>query len=61
MSQKLTIKAIIGLGNPGTKYYHTRHSIGFRVVDALAHAHGAVWQKKGERYVKLPLAPTISR
>ncbi len=48
MSQKLTIKAIIGLGNPGTKYYHTRHSIGFRVVDALAHAHGAVWQKKGE-------------
>lgn len=48
MTQKLSIKAIIGLGNPGQKFYNTRHNIGFRVVDALAQAHGAVWQKKNE-------------
>lgn len=38
------IKAIIGLGNPGTKYYKTRHSIGFRVLDELASRHGASWK-----------------
>lgn len=27
---------IIGLGNPGTKYAHNRHNIGFMVLDALA-------------------------
>ena len=26
---------LIGLGNPGDKYQHTRHNIGFRIVDAL--------------------------
>jgi len=39
-----TIKAIIGLGNPGPKYYKTRHSIGFRVLDELATRHGAHWR-----------------
>lgn len=40
------IKLIIGLGNPGRSYYHHRHSIGFRVLDALAEKHGATWHKK---------------
>jgi len=42
------IRAIIGLGNPGPKYYRTRHSIGFRILDELAQQYGGVWHEKDE-------------
>ena len=32
---------IVGLGNIGAEYAHTRHNIGFDVVEALAAKHGA--------------------
>lgn len=32
---------IVGLGNIGAEYQHTRHNIGFDVADALAAKHGA--------------------
>ena len=43
---KPDIQAIIGLGNPGPAYYHNRHSIGFRVVDALLDKVGGSWHDR---------------
>lgn len=38
--------AIIGLGNPGRQYQYHRHSIGFRIVEALAEKYHIAWNCK---------------
>ena len=34
------MKIVVGIGNPGREYEHTRHNVGFDVVDAIAEQNG---------------------
>jgi peptidyl-tRNA hydrolase, PTH1 family len=42
------IRLVAGLGNPGAEYAHTRHNIGFMIVDLLAHEAGLKWEKSSK-------------
>lgn len=44
----MAIKAIIGLGNPGHKFWHNRHNIGFLVVDQLVDKHHGDWRMQAQ-------------
>jgi peptidyl-tRNA hydrolase, PTH1 family len=45
------MKLIVGLGNPGREYEHTRHNSGFRVVDKLAAQEGWKWNERRGRAI----------
>lgn len=41
------MRLFVGLGNPGAKYAHNRHNIGFMALDRIASDHGfAPWRRK---------------
>ncbi len=42
---------IVGLGNVGNEYAHTRHNIGFDVVNAFVQKHGGVFRTDRLAYV----------
>jgi peptidyl-tRNA hydrolase, PTH1 family len=46
------VKVIFGLGNPGRDYEHTRHNVGWWVVDHLADVwHLGGWRRDGDSLV----------
>ena len=41
------MRLFVGLGNPGSKYAHNRHNIGFMAIDEIARRHGfAPWRRR---------------
>jgi PTH1 family peptidyl-tRNA hydrolase len=41
------MRLFVGLGNPGSKYAHNRHNVGFMAVEEIARRHGfAPWRRR---------------
>jgi PTH1 family peptidyl-tRNA hydrolase len=41
------IRLIVGLGNPGREYAHSRHNVGFWCLNRLARRHGIAFSSRG--------------
>jgi peptidyl-tRNA hydrolase, PTH1 family len=43
------VKLIVGLGNPGREYSHSRHNVGFLCINRLAHEFGLDFDRTQKR------------
>jgi len=48
------VRALIGLGNPGSEYDGTRHNIGFAVIDAIAESLNVRLRREGGTFLTAP-------
>ena len=56
----MTLKLLVGLGNPGKKYEVSRHNAGFIVVDELVKRVGAEWREDSSRFEALTAKTVIA-
>lgn len=64
MSENSPVELIVGLGNPGAKYAHTRHNVGVWLVELLARQYAGDWvqdKKLGGRVAKVNIDGHICR
>lgn len=52
---------IVGLGNPGRRYFGTRHNAGFEVVECMARRAGAGLRRRRRRNYALVQTPVAGR
>lgn len=52
------MKIIIGLGNPGSRYFRTRHNLGARVLDEIASRHDVRFNKQSKLRAEIAKLPT---
>ena len=55
------MKLYVGLGNPGEKFVHTRHNVGYVLMDKLASKYSCSWEQSGklESLIAKPAAVAI--
>lgn len=46
------MRVVLGVGNPGARYAGTRHNVGFRVLDDVAHRVGLSFAKAGPLHME---------
>tara|TARA_Y100001968_G_C19195500_1_gene637321 strand:+ start:135 stop:746 length:612 start_codon:yes stop_codon:yes gene_type:complete len=44
------LKLLVGLGNPGSEYYKTRHNVGFMVLEEIARQHNCTFRESKKLY-----------
>ena len=57
----MSIRLVVGLGNPGREYADTRHNIGFVVADACVRARAGSWTHRREFEAEVARIPGGSR
>lgn len=43
--ERSSLRVVVGLGNPGEQFHHTRHNVGFDCVDLLAQRQSSRWSQ----------------